>query len=250
MKERLFGIVGYPLLQTSSPGYFRQKWEKENIKNTSYQIFPLKTLSEFMTLIESKPDLVGLNVTIPYKVSIIEKLHELSEEAKAIGAVNVIKISRHNDKAILTGFNTDAIGFERSITPLMRSHHRAALILGTGGASRAAAYVFQKIGIDYFLVSRDPHGKNHIGYDNLTMDLFESHTIVVNASPMGMFPDIDSCPPLPYEYLSGHHLIFDMVYNPAETVFLQKGKAAGAAVLNGLPMLHQQAEATWQIWNE
>jgi shikimate dehydrogenase len=247
--NRLFGLIGYPLGHSWSKKYFDNKFRDENISDASYHLFPLKGADEIKSLVLTHPLLNGLNVTIPHKTSVIPFLDTTHSIATEVNAVNTIKIARSQSGIKLHGYNTDVIGFEKSIKPLLRPHHRSAMILGTGGAAKAAAWVFESLGIDFIFVSRNPSGHNEMGYHELSEYLFEKFTIIVNATPIGMMPDNQSFPPLPYQHIGTHHLLFDMVYNPATTRFLEKGSDQGATIKNGLEMLHLQAEKAWEIWN-
>lgn len=233
-----FGIIGFPLLHSFSAKYFNEKFATEKI-DAEYSLYPLNELtSERMN--ELMGSLDGFNVTFPYKEQVIPYLDRLDETALAIGAVNVV----HQR----VGYNTDCIGFLESIKPLMREYDRKALVLGTGGASKAACYGLKKLGIVPTLVSRTPQ-EGMLAYDALNAELMAEHTVIVNCTPLGMLPDINSCPAIPYELITPRHLLFDCVYNPEETLFLQKGKAQGATIQNGIGMLLGQAKAAWQIWN-
>ena len=235
---RHFGIIGFPLLHSFSAKYFNEKFATEKI-DAEYSLYPLNELtSERMN--ELMDSLDGFNVTFPYKEQVIPYLDRLDETALAIGAVNVV----HQR----VGYNTDCIGFLESIKPLMREYDRKALVLGTGGASKAACYGLKKLGIVPTLVSRTPQ-EGMLAYDALNAELMAEHTVIVNCTPLGMLPDINSCPAIPYELITPRHLLFDCVYNPEETLFLQKGKAQGATIQNGIGMLLGQAKAAWQIWN-
>ncbi len=248
---RLFGLIGYPLSHSFSKKYFNEKFEREGLKDCLYENFPLENISELPHLIKSYKELKGLNVTIPYKQSVMEYLTDVSKEAKEIGAVNVIKVSRRllpSNPGVLIGYNTDAWGFEQSLKPLLQSHHTKALVLGTGGASKAIAYVLNKLGIEFSYVSRKQPGDKTILYDRLNADAVYHHKLIINTTPLGTFPDIQTFPPIPYEGINRDHLLYDLVYNPEETLFLQKGKEKGAAVKNGLSMLQLQAEKSWEIW--
>jgi shikimate dehydrogenase len=240
-----FGLIGYPLSHSFSKGYFAAKFAKENIVDCKYDIFPLEKIGDFVGLCNTHKNLVGLNVTIPYKEKIIPFLDELDETAANIGAVNTIKFN--NGKKI--GYNSDCYGFEMSLKPLLKSHHTQALILGTGGASKAVEYVLKKLGIDYQYVSRTKND-NAISYDELltTHDL-RLTTLIINCSPIGMYPNIHDAPAIPYQFITDKHLLYDLIYNPEETQFLKEGKERGAQTKNGLEMLHLQAERSWQIWN-
>lgn len=243
---RQFGLIGFPLGHSFSQKYFTDKFLREGIPGCTYQNYPLKNISEFTPLIKNNPALEGLNVTIPYKEAVIPFLDRLSEASGQIGAVNCIKIN----KGKTTGFNTDATGFERSLAPLLQSFHKKALVIGTGGAAKAVAYVLGRLQIPYIYVSRDPRQKeNTLGYEALNKKTLEEYQLIVHTTPLGMHPKEDGLPSLPYEYLTPRHLLYDLVYNPAETLFLKKGKEKGAVVKNGEEMLALQAEASWEIWN-
>ena len=238
---RHYGIIGFPLLHSFSAKFFNEKFATERI-DAEYSLYPLNkdewTNGErLMDLLDS---LDGFNVTLPYKQEVIPYLERLDETAEAIGAVNVVY------KRV--GYNTDCLGFIESMRPLVREYDRKALVLGTGGASKAVCYGLRKLGISPTLVSRTPKA-GMLGYDALTQEVMDSHTIIVNCTPLGMLPDVDSCPDIPYERLSARHLLYDCVYNPEETLFLKKGKAQGCTIKNGLDMLYGQAKAAWRIWN-
>lgn len=235
---RHFGIIGYPLHHSFSAKYFNEKFTTSHI-DAEYSLIPLKELTE-QRVNELMNSLNGFNVTFPYKQAIIPYLDRLDETAEVIGAVNVVY--KH------VGYNTDCLGFMESMRPLVRPYDKKALVLGTGGASKAVCYGLRKLGICPTLVSRTPHDQT-IGYTNLTDEVMAEHTIIVNCTPLGMDPDIDSCPAIPYEKITARHLLFDCVYNPEETLFLSKGKAQGATIKNGMEMLFGQAKAAWGIWN-
>lgn len=246
--RQLFGLIGYPLSHSFSKKYFTQKFEKEGIKDAFYELFPLKTIEDLPALIESYPNLRGLNVTIPYKEQVLPYLDALDEGAKAIGAVNAILIK--NSK--LTGYNTDAYGFEISLKQFLAENNarpEQALILGTGGAAKAVMFVLDQLGIAWSSVSRDAQ-KGNLTYEKLKEISLDPYLLIINTSPVGMAPSIEIYPDIPYHCLSNRHLLFDLVYNPLETVFLQKGKQMGAATMNGLAMLYGQAERAWDIWNQ
>lgn len=244
---RRFGLIGFPLGHSFSKKYFTEKFLLEGI-DARYDLYELKSLDEFTELKVSE-NLCGLNVTIPYKQQIIPFLDEMDETAAEIGAVNVIKFIRDGNDLKLKGYNSDAIGFLQSIRPYLKPHHNKALILGTGGASLAFDYTLRKLGIETIFVSRTP-AEGQLSYSDLSETVLNEYPIILNASPVGTFPDVERCPDIPYQYLTSRHLLFDAVYNPAETLFLQKGKAQGTTVLNGEGMLTGQAEAAWKIWNE
>jgi shikimate dehydrogenase len=242
-----FGLFGFPLSHSFSKKYFTDKFLREGIPDCTYENFERRNAEELSQVVSEHKDLAGLNVTVPHKQSVVTMMHQLDEVAKEIQAVNCIKILRNSGKTELHGFNTDAYGFEQSIKPLLQTHHQRALILGTGGSAKAVAYVFNKLHIQYSFVSRKPSVE--LTYSSLDEKTIQSFTIIVNCTPLGMEPDINSFPPIPYQYLSGRHLLLDLIYNPAETQFLKKGKAQGAVVKNGYEMLELQAEKSWQIWN-
>lgn len=239
-----FGIIGYPLGHSFSKGFFTEKFARESI-DAQYLNFEIPDVTMLPDVLRNNPELRGLNVTLPHKQAVIPLLDEMSEEAKEIGAVNVIRVRDGR----LKGFNSDIIGFTNSIKPLLQPHHRKALILGTGGASKAIRVGLNRLGIEWTYVSRSP-GEGMLTYADLTPKLMQDYTVIVNCSPVGMFPKVDAAPAIPYELLSPQHLLFDLVYNPEETLFMKKGRAEGATVKNGLEMLHLQAVASWDFWNE
>ena len=241
-----FGLIGWPLVHSFSKRYFTDKFERESI-DARYNLYELEDIYDFPALLDIE-DLWGLNVTIPYKEKVIDYLDELDETAASIGAVNVIKLIRTERGLKLRGYNSDAIGFEKSLTPLLKPYHTSALILGTGGASKAIDYTLRKLGIETTLVSRTSK-PDVLTYEQLNEEILTRHLLIINASPVGTFPHSTECPQIPYEFITGKHLLFDVVYNPAETLFLQKGKEHGAQTLNGQGMLIGQAEAAWEIWN-
>lgn len=243
---RQFGLIGYPLGHSFSKRFFTEKFQSENI-DAAYETYPLENIQLFSELIQ-KVELSGINVTIPYKEQVIPFLDEMDEAAAEIGAVNVIRFTRLNGKLQLKGYNTDAIGFENSLKPLLKPHHTKALILGTGGASKAIRFVLNKLGIETQYVSRTA-SEGKITYEELSNDIIKEYSVIVNASPLGTFPKVDECPAIPYEFLTANHLLYDVVYNPAETLFLKKGKEKGATGINGEAMLTGQAIAAWEIWN-
>lgn len=238
----MYGIIGYPLSHSFSPGYFREKFRQLGIA-ASYDAFPLEAITALPALLEQHPALRGLNVTIPYKQAVMAWLDALDDTAAAVGAVNCIRI----DNGRLKGYNTDCIGFLESLEPLLEAQHRQALVLGTGGAAKAVQYALQQLGIRYKLVSRSG---GDLRYSDLDAALVNDYKLIVNTTPLGMYPAVDACPELPYEALGPQHLLYDLVYNPEETLFLQKGKARGAVIKNGYDMLIGQAEAGWRIWHE
>lgn len=243
----LYGIIGKPLGHSFSRKYFTEFFERTG-RDASYEPFELSDIAEFPALIAAHPNLVGLNVTLPYKQAVIPYLDALDATATAIGAVNVIKVTHDEDITRLTGYNTDVIGFGRSIRPLLEPRHTEALILGTGGASKAVDYGLKQFGIRTVFVSRTPQ-EGQLGYADLTPDIISRYCLIVNATPLGTFPDTGRCADIPYTSLDERHLCFDLVYNPEESLFLQKARQQGATTKNGLEMLHLQADAAWEIWN-
>jgi len=239
-----YGIIGNPLGHSFSKGFFTEKFVREGI-DAQYLNFRILEIKELMNVLKENPELRGLNVTLPYKTEVIPFLDELSDEAREIGAVNVIQIR----KGHLKGFNSDIIGFTRSIQPLLKPHHRKALIMGTGGASRAIRVGLTRLGLEWKYVSRTPH-EGMITYKDITSETFKEYEVIVNCSPVGMFPKVDECPAIPYEYLTPNNLLYDLVYNPETTFFMKKGALQGSVVKNGLEMLYLQAIASWEFWNE
>ncbi len=244
---RLFGLIGYPLGHSFSAAYFNEKFEKEGI-DAEYRNFPLENIFGFRTLLESNPGLCGLNVTVPYKQAIIPYLDSLSSTAEAVQAVNTISFRKSGDRLKLEGDNTDVIGFRTSLEQHLRPQHTSALVLGTGGSSKAVRYTLDQLGILYTQVSRTP-GPDRKTYGELDLKMMANNTLIINTTPLGMYPDILSYPDLPYRALTPEHLLFDLVYNPAKTEFLSRGRQQGAAGINGYDMLLLQAEASWEIWN-
>lgn len=236
---KTYGLIGKNISYSFSRNYFANKFKKEDIKNSQYINFDIDNLSELNNIFNT--DNFGFNVTIPYKEVIIPYLDSLDFHAEKIGAVNTIKIE--NEKKI--GFNTDWIGFKKSIEPLLNSHHTKALILGTGGASKAVIYALDQLKIETLMVSR--YGE--ISYEDLSEEIIQNHAIIINCTPVGTFPNVDAAPEIPYHFITKNHLAYDLIYNPAETLFLKKCKEKGAVVKNGLEMLEIQAEASWKIWN-
>ena len=242
-----YGLVGHPLGHSFSAGYFAEKFAREGIDAT-YTNFVFPDIAQLTALIAEQPNLRGVNVTIPHKQAVIPLLDALSEEAREIGAVNVVRITRDADGTVCTkGFNSDVIGFTESLRPLLQPHHRRALVLGCGGASRAIVYGLRKLGISPTYVSRTK-AEGRLNYEELTPEVLAAHHVIVNCSPVGMFPHVDEAPNLPYHLLTPLHLCYDLVYNPLETDFMKKASAQGAVVKNGLEMLYLQAEAGWKFW--
>jgi shikimate dehydrogenase len=242
-----FGLVGLTLSHSFSKDFFTKKFEKMGLIDHFYHLYELKNIADIHSLIAGDPNLQGLNVTMPYKIAVLEHLNELSPEAKEIQAVNTIKIIRTNNKTLLKGYNTDVYGFEMSIKPFLESHHQRALVLGEGGASKAVQYVLKKLGIDFNVVSRNPKGKQ-LNYDDVHSYIVKHHLFVINTTPVGMSPNTNECVPVIFDEVSDKHFFVDLIYNPAETLFLQKAKAKGARIMNGTNMLHLQAEKAFEIW--
>ena len=243
---KVYGLIGYPLSHSFSKGFFAEKFAREGIQGCLYDSFSIPAITDLTTLINQYGvQLQGLNVTIPYKQAVIPFLDELSPAAETMKAVNCI----HFKDGKKIGYNTDAIGFRRSLEPLLKPHHEKALVLGTGGAAKAVQYVLEALNIPYRLVSRKAVA-GVITYDDLNADLMADHTVIVNTTPLGMYPNADAAPALPYEHITPQHLLYDLIYNPALTAFLQKGADKGATIKNGHEMLILQAEASWEIWNE
>lgn len=242
-KSNLYGLVGSGISYSFSKGYFTEKFKREGLSYHFYQNFDLSRVEQVEEVFK-KNNLKGLNVTIPYKEEIIPYLDELHSTAKEIQAVNTVRL--YQGRKI--GFNTDVIGFEESLKPLLNSKHKRVLILGTGGASKAIQFVFEKLNIPVLKVSRESF-ENVISYKEVNKSIIEDHQIIVNCTPLGTHPNIDQCPDIPYEFINPSHLCYDLIYNPNETSFLKRGKQRGATVKNGLEMLQLQAEASWKIWN-
>ena len=245
---KTYGLIGYPLGHSFSRGYFTDFFDREGI-DAEYTNFELPSIEALAEVLQAETTLQGLNVTIPYKQQVFAYLDELSEAARVIGAVNVVKVTHCNEGLHLKGYNTDYIGFSDSIRPYLKSHHTHALILGTGGASKAVDYALRQLGLKTRFVSRSSRG-DIISYNDLTSELMAQHTVIVNTTPLGMHPKVDECPPLDYTQLTTRHLLYDVVYNPQKTLFLQRGEEAGATICNGMSMLIGQAKAAWKIWNE
>ncbi|GAE82376.1 shikimate dehydrogenase family protein [Bacteroides reticulotermitis] len=244
-----YGLIGYPLKHSFSIGYFNEKFSSEGI-DAEYVNFEIPKISDFLEVIEQNPDLCGLNVTIPYKEQVIPFLDELDPDTAKIGAVNVIKIIRQKAKVKLVGYNSDIIGFTQSIQPLLQPHHRKALILGTGGASKAVYHGLKKLDIEGVFVSRTHKADDMLTYEDLTPEIMQEYTVIVNCTPVGMYPKVDFCPDIPYQELTPNHLLYDLLYNPNVTLFMKKGEEQGAVTKNGLEMLLLQAFAGWEIWNK
>jgi shikimate dehydrogenase len=239
----LYGLIGKKLDHTFSPGYFNAKFSREAIE-AYYYPFEIQDINLVRDLIQKTPELRGFNVTIPYKIEILPFLDEIDPDAKEIGAVNCVKLKGEK----MAGYNTDYVGFEKSLIPLLKSFHKKALILGTGGASMAVKFVLKKLGISFSFASRNELEDGY-SYDQLTEEIITGHKLIINTTPLGMFPTVEAAPAIPYEGIGQQHLIYDLIYNPAETKFLSFGKTHGASIKNGLEMLQLQAEESWRIWN-
>ena len=242
---KLFGLIGYPLGHSFSKQYFTEKFEREGITDCAFEAFPIASIDEFSALLKNNPALKGLSVTIPYKEQVLQFVDELSAEVKVIGAANSIKI----DDGKLTAYNTDIVGFEKSFVKLLQPHHTKALVLGTGGASKAVQYVLRNLSVDFLIVSRNKQADNQITYDEIDEAIMKEYSVIINCSPVGMHPNDNIAPSIPYQFISANHYLYDLVYKPAETLFLKNGKERGAAVQNGYEMLLIQAEESWRIWN-
>ena len=242
---RRYGLIGYPLTHSFSQKYFTEKFEREGITDCTYSNFSLPQIGELAGVL-ADPELRGFNITIPYKQAVLDYLHSKSDVVAAIGACNCIRI----EGGQLTGYNTDVVGFEQSMVRHLAPHHSRALVLGTGGAAKAVEWVLQRLGIEYVLVTRRPRaGSADMSYQQVTAEVLAEATLIINTTPLGMHPHVEECPPLPYEVLTPRHYLFDLIYNPARTLFLRKGEERGAVVENGHEMLILQAEESWRIWN-
>ena len=243
-----YGLIGYPLQHSSSISYFNEKSQNASI-NAKYINFEIPTIDALPEILASNPELKGLNVTIPYKEKVISFLDTVSPEARAIGAVNVIRIKQKNNNNKQKGYNSDLIGYTQSIQPMLRPYHKKALILGTGGASKAINYGLKSLGLDTVLVSRFER-PGTIQYEKITPEVIEEYNVIVNCTPCGMYPHFEECPNLPYEAMSNKTLLYDLIYNPDQTLFMKKGLRMGATVKNGLEMLLLQAFASWEFWQK
>jgi len=242
----LYGLIGYPLGHSFSKQYFTEKFEKEGLTDCYFEAFPISSIDQFPELLKKNNDLKGLSVTIPYKEKVLDFVTEFSDEVKFIGATNCIKISGDNLKA----FNTDIIGFENYFCNLLQPHHKKALILGTGGASKAVQFVLRKLGIEFSVVTRNENSKvGYINYNKIDEQIMRECQIIINCSPVGMSPAENVCPDIPYQFINSGYYLYDLVYKPAKTLFLQRGEHKGALIQNGYEMLLIQAEASWEIWN-
>jgi shikimate dehydrogenase len=240
-----YGLIGYPLSHSFSQQYFADKFRREGISNCVYEPFPIASIDELGNLLATHPDLKGLNVTIPYKQVVLPYLTDISHLPERLPACNCIKI----EGDALTGYNTDVTGFEQSFTPLLQPHHKKALVLGSGGAAAAVTYCLRKLNIEYKIVSRTPGNGTALTYDEVDASVIAEYPVIINTTPLGMYPNLQSAPALPYDAITSKHYLFDLLYNPAKTVFLQRGEERGAAIKNGHEMLVIQAEESWRIWN-
>lgn len=239
-----FGLIGYPLSHSFSKKYFTEKFEKEGLTDYVYDLFPIPSIDDLPEVLNDHPDLRGLNVTIPYKQQVLKYLFA-THLPEGVSACNCIIVKDGK----LTGYNTDVAGFERSFSPLLKPHHKKALVLGNGGATVAVTYVLKKLGIAFEIVSRKLHEGSTLTYDDVTNEAIKDHTVIINSTPVGTVPNVDECPDIPYDAITANHYLFDLIYNPAETLFLKKGKERGATTKNGYDMLVFQAEENWKIWN-
>lgn len=245
-KNKVFGLLGKDIEYSFSRAYFTEKFKKLLLERYRYVNFDIQDIQDFLSIItKEKENLGGVNVTIPYKESVMQYLDKVDKTAKKIGAVNTIKITK---KGNLKGYNSDVVGFDKSIAPLLKKHHKKALILGTGGASKAIAYALKQRGITYLFVSRNASKKNQISYHQLTEEILDKYHIIINSTPVGTSPKIALSPNIPYQFITDKHLLYDLIYNPEITTFLSKGKEKGAVIKNGYEMLELQAEESWRIW--
>ncbi|MES1214209.1 MAG: shikimate dehydrogenase [Bacteroidota bacterium] len=242
---RLFGLIGYPLSHSFSKKYFEEKFKKEGLIDCNYELFSISSIDDLKKILQENPDLRGLNVTIPYKIQVLPWLHSQPGIPQGLEACNCIKISDGK----LSGFNTDVIGFEKSLLPLLQVHHTKALILGNGGATASVAFVLKKLNIDFDIVSRSLHNGSALTYKDVNEEAIRNNLLIINTTPLGMYPTTDQCPDIPYQFITDKHLLYDLIYNPAKTLFLKKGEQNGATIKNGEEMLIVQAEESWRIWN-
>jgi shikimate dehydrogenase len=256
-----FGLIGFPLTHSFSKKYFEQKFADEKITDHEYKLFPLEHITGLQALLHEHPHLCGLNVTIPHKISVMKYLDWINPDAKEVGAVNCIRISNESPVMAafngevginghdfrLEGFNTDIYGFQKSLEPLLHNHHEKALVLGNGGGARAVKFVLDQLNIEYTIVARK-HTDESILFSELTQEIMDEHKLIINTTPLGTSPNVHECPPIPYEFITHEHLLYDVVYNPEVSLFLQKGLDAGATIKNGYEMLVLQAEKSWEIW--
>jgi shikimate dehydrogenase len=258
---KYYGLIGFPLSHSFSKKYFTDKFETEKIADVRYDLFPMEHIHDLLPLLKTNPELCGLNVTVPHKIAVLKYLDWIENDAKAAGAVNCIRISAESPVLAafsgelgvkghdfrLEGFNTDIYGFEMSLKPLLKNHHDQALVLGDGGAAKAIKCVLENLGINFKIVTRKPFPGN-ILFKDLKAHQIKQHTLIINTTPIGMYPNVDDCPPIPYEAITDDHLLYDVIYNPEQTLFLKKGEEQGAVIKNGYEMLVLQAEKSWEIW--
>ena len=244
--KNCFGLLGKNIGYSFSVGYFAEKFKSLNLEDYEYVNFDIPSIEDFPNIIKDNPNLKGMNVTIPYKEAVMPYLDKISKKAQRIGAVNTIKFTKSGK---LKGYNSDYYGFKKSLKPLLEPHHKKALILGTGGASKGVAFALEELGLTYTFVSREATDES-IGYNLVNSTTFDNHQIVVNCTPLGTSPNVDAFPPIPYEYFTSKHIAHDLIYNPEETIFLKKAKKHGAKIKNGWEMLQYQAEKSWRIWNK
>lgn len=242
---RRFGLIGKTLKHSFSKPYFEKKFTEEKITDCTYDNFELPSIDEFPKLIAATPELIGVNITIPYKEEVLRFLQLKNKVVEEVQACNCIKILNGE----LHGFNTDAIAFRNSLQKYLKPYHKCALILGTGGASKAVQYALKELNIDFLLASRRKQ-QSQLGYEDVGIDTIQEHLVIINTTPLGMYPNVDQDPPIPYKALTSKHLLYDLIYNPARTKFLQHGEEKGAQIINGYEMLLAQAEESWKIWNE
>ncbi len=243
-KKIRFGLIGKDIDYSFSRAYFTQKFKDLNLDDHEYVNFDFQDIDELYTVLKEQKNIQGFNITIPYKQDVMKFITSIDRNAEAIGAVNTIKFTKDG----LKGFNTDYYGFQKSIEPYLQKHHKNALIFGTGGASKAIAFVLKELGIDFKFVSRNAK-ENQFTYTDLNKDIIEKYTILINCTPLGTFPNVEEKPNIPYQYISTNHLLFDLIYNPDKTAFLLEGESRGAQIKNGDKMLELQAEKSWEIWN-
>lgn len=246
---REFGLIGYPLEHAFSHKYFAEKFKKEGINDAKYKLFSISEISKIKNIIVSHPKLIGLNVTTPYKELVIPYLDDIDQTILKLATVNTVKIIRDGEKFHLKGFNTDIHGLNKTFDQLNLKSDAKALILGSGGSGKTIAFVLNNRGIETKNVSRNPSNLQQISYQKLNESIINEYKLIINASPVGMFPKVDNAPTIPYEFITEEHTCLDLVYNPAETLFLKKCKGNGAKILNGLTMLYEQADKSWEIWN-
>jgi shikimate dehydrogenase len=257
-----YGLIGYPLSHSFSKQYFKEKFEREHIHDVAYDVYPIEHIKDLQDLLDAHPDICGLNVTIPHKISVLKYLDWIEHDARNAGAVNCIRVTAESPLLAsflgevgvtghdfrLEGFNTDIYGFEMSLKPLIKDSNDEALVLGDGGAAKAVKCVLDNLGMDYKIVTRKPHGDNLL-FSDLKPHHVAKHKVIINTTPVGMYPNIDECPPIPYDDITPDHLLYDLIYNPEKTLFLKKGEEKGASIKNGHEMLILQAERSWHIWN-